>query len=58
MEKFAQRVKQKTVTLFTFKFGLSTLHVWIRFMECIFHIAHRLEMRNWSVAKKKNKETM
>ncbi|XP_037024136.1 uncharacterized protein LOC119066024 [Bradysia coprophila] len=27
-----------------FQFGLSTLHCWIRFMECVLHIAYRLEI--------------
>lgn len=26
-----------------FKYGLSTLHAWIKFLECILHIAYKLE---------------
>ena len=30
-----------------YKYGLSTLHAWIRCFECIIHIAFRL--KNWQV---------
>jgi len=26
-----------------FKFGLSTLHAWIKFLECVLHISYKLE---------------
>jgi hypothetical protein len=32
-----------------FGFGLSTLHAWIRFLECILHISYRLEIKAWQV---------
>ena len=53
-----QHVKQKTEIVSNFEFGLSTLHAWIRFIEYVLLISYQLEIRNWSVAKKKNKETM
>jgi len=31
------------------RFGLSTLHAWIRFFECLIHISYRLEFKRWSV---------
>uniref|UniRef100_A0A2S2PFW3 V(D)J recombination-activating protein 1 RNase H domain-containing protein n=1 Tax=Schizaphis graminum TaxID=13262 RepID=A0A2S2PFW3_SCHGA len=31
------------------RFGLSTLHAWIRFFECLLHISYRLEFKRWSV---------
>jgi hypothetical protein len=31
-----------------FSFGLSTLHAWIRFMDCILHIAYNLQFKTWS----------
>ncbi|XP_036347841.1 uncharacterized protein LOC118757218, partial [Rhagoletis pomonella] len=32
-----------------YKFGLSTLHCWIRFFECLLHIAYRLPFKTWQV---------
>lgn len=34
-----------------YKYGLSTLHCWIRFFECILHIAYRLPLKVWRVNK-------
>lgn len=31
------------------KYGLSSLHIWIRMMECILHIAYRLTIKTWTV---------
>lgn len=33
---------------------LSTLHLWIRCMECLLHIAYNIDFKSWS-AKGKNK---
>lgn len=44
-----QKLSFKTVNEEHYKYGLSSLHAWIRFMECILHIAYRLEFRRWSV---------
>lgn len=30
-----------------YKYGLSTLHCWIRFLECCLHIAYRLPFKKW-----------
>lgn len=38
-----ERVKEKKDNISHFQFGLSTLHAWIRFMECILHIGYRLD---------------
>lgn len=32
-----------------YQYGLSTLHAWIRFFECIIHIAYRLPIQRWQV---------
>lgn len=37
-----------------YKFGLSTLHCWIRFMECILHIAYNMDFKK-SYASGQNK---
>ena len=33
----------------TYRFGLSSLHAWIRFFECFIHIAYRLDFKKWQV---------
>lgn len=38
----------------SYKYGLSTLHCWIRFFECIIHIAYRLPFKTWRVRKENN----
>lgn len=39
-----------------FKFGLSTLHAWMRFMECVLHISYNLSFEKWSVRLQEHKE--
>lgn len=39
-----------------YKFGLSTLHAWIRFMECVLHISYNMSFKKWSVRKQSHKE--
>jgi len=41
--------KQAVVEEKYFKFGLSTLHAWIRFFECLLHISYRLDFKKWQV---------
>lgn len=40
-----------------YKYGLSSLHAWIRFMECILHISYRLEFKTW-ISSGENKKKM
>ena len=42
------RIKIKNVNTDAFKYGLSTLHALIRFMECILNISYRLDFKKWS----------
>lgn len=39
-----------------YRFGLSTLHCWIRFFECILHIAYRLPVKSWQVRGEEQKK--
>lgn len=41
-----------------FQYGLSTLHAWIRFMECILHIAYRLKFRKWQAKEEVEKNML
>jgi hypothetical protein len=43
LECVVNRPERKEV----FRLGLSTLHCWIRFMECVLHIAYNLEFKKW-----------
>lgn len=42
-------VQSYPVDVDLFKYGLSTLHAWIRFFECILHISYRLSIKKWQV---------
>ncbi|KAG6456667.1 hypothetical protein O3G_MSEX009874 [Manduca sexta] len=40
-------VRAKTMREDLYKYGLSSLHAWIRSMECLLHISYRLEIKSW-----------
>ena len=40
-------VLKRTVDPTTFRFGLSVLHAWIRFFECLLHVSYRLDFEKW-----------
>jgi hypothetical protein len=42
---------RKEVNITLYEFGLSTLHAWIRFFECLLHISYRLEVKKWQIQK-------
>lgn len=42
-------VQQRTVNINNLKFGMSSLHGWIRCMEFLLHISYNLEIQKWSV---------
>lgn len=41
----------RTSIVDNYKYGLSTLHCWIKFFECLLHIAYRLPLKVWRVSK-------
>lgn len=49
-----EKIKQLKCNEDNYKFGLSTLHCWIRFMECILHISYNIDFKQ-SSARKNNK---
>lgn len=49
-------ILSKPVDIASMKFGLSPLHSWIRFMECLLHISYRLDIKVWQARGKDNKE--
>lgn len=42
-------LRKKTLDPNSFRFGLSVLHAYIRFFECLLHISYRLEIKTWKV---------
>lgn len=46
------QMKEAVVDMSTFRYGLSTLHAYIRFFECLLHISYRLDFKQWKVSKK------
>lgn len=51
-------IAKRTENSDNFEYGLSTLHAWIRLMECIIHIAYRLSFCKWRASKDEQKEQM
>lgn len=52
------KVKERVENIEHFEFGLSTLHAWIRFLDCVLHVSYRLEFCKWTATTKENKELM
>lgn len=50
-----EKVLKRTVIQKNLKFGLSSLHAWIRFFECLLHISYRLELKVWQIRGSENK---
>ena len=51
-------VRNKSIQEGSVEYGLSTLHAWIRFMECILHISYRLKFKKWSARRPEEKIIM
>ena len=47
---------QKLPKVENYRFGLSSLHLWIRCFECLLHISYKLPFKCWQV-RSENKET-
>lgn len=54
-EMNSNKVLEKVPNNDQYRFGLSTLHLWIRIFECLLHISYRLPFKKWQ-AKGENKE--
>lgn len=40
-----KKIYPKTVNIENLKYDLTTLHAWIRFLECILHIAYKINLK-------------
>jgi hypothetical protein len=49
-------IVKRDVDITTYRFGLPTLHAWIRFLEYLLHISYRLEIKNGKYEEKKTNE--
>lgn len=47
-----KKIKEKCEDENAFRFGLSPLHCRIKLMECIVHIAYRINIKKWKVSSK------
>lgn len=52
------KLKHKQENVHNFQYGLSTLHAWIRFMECILHISYRLNFCKWAAKEPEDQMAM
>jgi hypothetical protein len=50
------KLSEKTPNDNYYRFGLSSLHSWIRCFECLLHIAYRLPFKTWQVRNPEHKE--
>lgn len=51
-------VLERNVNENCYKYGLSTLHAWIKFFECIVHIAYKLPIKSWRIVDEQNKRVV
>lgn len=52
------KIRTKPVNIESYKYGLSSLHALVRFMECILNISYRLEFKKWSARSDAEKESV
>lgn len=50
-------IRRKECNDEVYAFGISPLHCWIRFLECILHISYRLKFEKWMVCNAEDKKT-
>lgn len=53
-----ENVTKRAPKVDTYSFGLSTLHTWIRFFECLIHISYRLDLKKWQVRGAEEKQIL
>ena len=51
-------IKNKDISEEGLKYGLSTLHSWIRFLECMLHLAYRQDIRKWQARGLQDQESV
>lgn len=51
-----EKIRTKEVNEENLKFGMSTLHAWIRFFECILHLSYKLDVKKWQARSEDDKK--
>ena len=46
-----EEATQRPISSESIRHGLSTLHAWIRSMECFLHISYKLDLKKWRIPK-------
>ncbi|XP_049301884.1 uncharacterized protein LOC125775388 [Bactrocera dorsalis] len=49
---------EKEVKMENLHFGLSTLHGWIRFFECLLHLSYKLPIKKWQARSESDKKVV
>lgn len=49
-------VKKRKIDESNLRFGLSTLHAWIRLFECLLHLSYKLEIKKWQARSTDDKQ--
>lgn len=49
-------ILEKEVDVLNFRFGLSTLHAWINFFECLLHVSYKLNIKKWQARSPEEKQ--
>lgn len=49
---------QRPVHVDNLRFGLSILHGWIRFFECLLHVAYKIPLQKWQARTDSEKRTV
>lgn len=58
MNEYENMINSNNFTSQQLSYGISTLHAWIRFFECLLHIAYRLPFKTWSARGNVNQDIM
>lgn len=51
-----EKISSRDVNVTNFKFGISSLHAWIRCFECCLHLSYKLDIKKWQARDPKDKE--
>lgn len=54
--KIDKILETKVIDESRYQFGLSSLHAWIRFFECLLHVSYKLVIQQWQARGNENKE--
>ncbi|RVE51017.1 hypothetical protein evm_004308 [Chilo suppressalis] len=53
-----EKISEKPVSTEIYQYGLSTLHAWVRSMDCLIHISYRLDFKTWQAKDPSSKDSL